>query len=146
MPTEDRAAEYDRIRQSVIAWASERKDIRGVAVVGSWARAEARMDSDIDVVVLTSDKERYVTCHDWIEGSLGQPAEVVRTRKWGPLTERRVLLPSGLEVEFGFTGPEWATPNPVDPGTMQVVVDGCIPLFDPDDLFGRLIRTIRPTS
>ena len=140
--TGERAVEYEQIRESLIAWAGHQEDIRGVAVVGSWARAAAGMDSDIDVVVLTSDKDRYVTGDDWVEESLAKPAGVVRTREWGPLTERRVRLASGLEVEFGFTEPEWAATNPVDPVTAGVVLDGCIPLVDPGDLFMRLIQAV----
>ena len=51
--TDERAVEYEQIRESLIAWARDQEDIQGVAVVGSWARSAARMDSDIDVVVLT---------------------------------------------------------------------------------------------
>lgn len=58
MVTKERDIEYDQIRQSIITWASNQRDIQGVGVVGSWARAEARMDSDIDLVVLTVDKDR----------------------------------------------------------------------------------------
>ena len=145
MVSDERAAEYERIRETLIAWARDQEDIQGVAVVGSWARSAARMDSDIDVVVLTGAKDRYLTGADWVEGSLAQPAEVVRTQKWGPLTEHRALLPSGLEVEFGFAGPEWAATDPVDPGTAGVVLDGCIPLVDPGDLFMRPIQAVRMT-
>ena len=101
------------------------------------------MDSDIDVVVLTVDEDRYLTGDDWVEKSVGQSAEIVRTQEWGPLTERRVRLASGLEVEFGFTGPEWAATDPVDPGTAGVVLDGCVPLLDPRGLFWGLIGAVR---
>jgi predicted nucleotidyltransferase len=141
--TDERAVEYDQIRRSLIAWASDQEDIQGIAVVGSWARAAAGMDSDIDVVVLTVAKDQYLNGDDWVEESLAQPAGVVRTREWGPLTERRVLLASGLEVEFGFVGPDWAATDPVDPGTAGVVLDGCDPLLDPHGLLKGLIAAVR---
>lgn len=61
-----------------------------------------------------------------------QPA---RIEAWGPLTERRLLLEDGLEVEVGIAEPAWAATDPVDPGTRRVVTDGLRILHDPD---GRL--------
>jgi uncharacterized protein len=95
------------------------------------------------MVILTVDEDRYLTRDDWVEESVAQPAEVVRTQEWGPLTERRVLLPSGLEVEFGFVAPDWAATDPVDPGTAGVVLDGCVPLLDPRGLLRGLIGAVR---
>lgn len=73
---------------------------------------------------------------------LGEPAELIRTRRWGPLAERRVALPSGLEIEFGFVPPGWASVDPVDPGTARVVADGCSPVHDPLGAFTRLIAAV----
>jgi len=41
------------------------------------------------------------------------------------LTERRVRLESGFEVELGLVPPTWAEADPVDPGTSTVVRGGC---------------------
>ena len=143
MATEGRLTEYVEVKRSVGDWARQQADIVGVAIVGSWARSQARTDSDIDVVVLTLGKDRFVTGEDWVVKAVSQEAKIVRTQEWGPITERRVRLPSGLDVEFGFAGPSWASTDPLDPGTAQVVLDGCIPLVDPADLFARLIETVR---
>ncbi len=58
------------------------------------------------------------------------------------MTERRVQLPSGFEVEFGFAAPSWAATDPVDAGTARVVRDGCRPLLDAHALFDNLIAAI----
>jgi uncharacterized protein len=108
-------------------------DIRGLALVGSWARGSARADSDVDLVVLTSHPDRYLADDDWT-AALGD-AEVLDTQAWGVLTERRLLLKGGLEVEVGIAEPTWAATDPVDPGTRRVVTDGLRILHDPD---GRL--------
>jgi hypothetical protein len=63
--------------------------------------------SDLDLVILTVDKQRYLTDGWWVPGAVGQQAEVVRTHDWGPLTERRVVLQSGFEIEFGFAQSPW---------------------------------------
>jgi hypothetical protein len=52
-----RRAEYDNVLASSLGWATAHPRVRGLALVGSWARGEATMASDIDLVVLTDDVE-----------------------------------------------------------------------------------------
>jgi uncharacterized protein len=132
-------AEYEAVVAAVARWAGQQPDIKAVAVVGSWARGEARMTSDVDLVVVTEQKARYRQDDDWVPRALAGQAELVRSQEWGVLTERRVRLPSGLEVEFGFVPPEWAATDPVDPGTARVVRDGCRPILDDNALLRNLI-------
>jgi hypothetical protein len=49
----DKRREYTQVCDAVVNWASERSDIRGIAIVGSWASSDARMDFDVDLVILT---------------------------------------------------------------------------------------------
>lgn len=137
--TPDREAEIAGITEAVTAWAYTRPDIQGVVVVGSWARGTANMSSDIDIVLLTNDPATYIVSTGWW-GFLGR-AELIATRQWGPLTERRVALPSGLEIEFGIVPPSWASIDPTDPGTMRVVRDGLQIIYDPDGLLQALVGT-----
>jgi uncharacterized protein len=88
--------------------------------------------------VLTSGPDRYLDDDDWA-ADLGA-TRVLATRAWGPLTERRLLLEDGLEVEVGVTGPGWAATDPVDPGTRRVVSDGLRILHDPDGRLAALAR------
>ena len=145
MVTEERQAEYDEVLRIVAAWSAAQPDIVGVAVVGSWARGAARMDSDIDLVVLSTDPDRYIGREEWIAKAVGELGEIVRTRQWGALTERRVRLASDLEVEFGFTEPCWAALDPVDPGSAGVVRAGCVPLLDEHSLFRGLADAVGST-
>ena len=57
-------------------------------------------------------------------------ATEIRRQTWGLVTERRMLLPSGLPVEFGVTSAEWAA-LPLDAGTARVLGDGACMLYDP---------------
>jgi predicted nucleotidyltransferase len=75
--------EYAEVCDAVVKWASGRPDIQGVAVVGSWARSEPRMDSDIDLVILTTQKAAYSVSEDWASVAVSQPAELVRLRNGG---------------------------------------------------------------
>ena len=140
--TEERRREYTEVCTAVVNWASGRADIEAVAVVGSWARSEQRMDSDIDLVLLTTEKAAYSVSEDWVSVAVSQPAEIIRTQEWGSVTERRIRVASGLEIEFGFAPPDWAESDPVDPGTAQVVNRGCVPILDRVELFGKLLRVV----
>ncbi|MDQ4106018.1 MAG: hypothetical protein M3157_02435 [Actinomycetota bacterium] len=68
---------------------------------------------------------------------------IVKTEQWGPLTELRFALPSGLEVEMGIAPPSWAATRPVDPGTRKVVEDGVSIVRAPDGLLTRLLDACR---
>jgi predicted nucleotidyltransferase len=135
--TPSRREEFESVHLAVRAWASGDDDVVAVALVGSWARDEARMDSDIDVVVI-SRTERFVEDGDWVEHAAGPGAMLVGTADWGALIERRVRLPSGLEVEFGFVRPSWAAIDPIDPGTRRVVTEDCVPWYDPSGVLALL--------
>jgi hypothetical protein len=100
------------------------------------------MTSDIDLVVLTDDRDSYLTGTDWIEPAAGQAGRIVRTQAWGPVMERRVELPSGFLVEFGFAPTEWACVDPLDPENARVVADGFEVLYDPDELLHRLVLAV----
>jgi hypothetical protein len=137
-------APIEQLLSQVTAWAHQRPDIRGVALVGSWARGAVRPDSDVDLVVLTTCPDRYLTQDDW-PAALGA-TQILRTQAWGKLTERRLLLPGDLELEVGLVRPAWAATDPVDPGTPRVVADGMRILHDPDRKLAALAKTCQPTG
>jgi predicted nucleotidyltransferase len=142
MVPDARVAEYEGVVSSVTEWAESQAGIVAVGVVGSWARGNQHSDSDVDLVVLTPDKAAYTATDGWIEAAIGQRAPVVRRTEWRALTERRLRLASGLEVEFGFVEPSWASLDPIDPGTAEVVIDGgLLPVYDPEGLLGLLAAT-----
>ncbi len=59
--------DVERFLGSLVAFAEARDDVRAVALVGSHARGVARPDSDVDVVMLTTEPEAYIDGCDWIE-------------------------------------------------------------------------------
>ncbi len=139
MVTDERIAEVRALLAQVRDWAARRPDVAAVAPVGSWARGEARMDSDVDLLLLTTAQASYRDEESWVADLGG--LRIVRTRQWGPTTERRFVLPSGLEVEISVAPPSWAATDPVDPGTRRVVQDGLATLYDPGGLLARLSET-----
>jgi uncharacterized protein len=141
MVTEERAAEVGRLLERVRTWAMERTDVAAVGLAGSWARGEAGMDSDVDFVILTGEPYLYLEGEGWVRDLGG--TRIVKTQAWGPMTERRFVLPDGLEVEAGIAPPSWAATDPVDPGTRNVVRDGFRILHDPEGLLARLVGASR---
>lgn len=142
VPSEpSRRDEVLAVCRSVAAWAAARPDVVAVGLAGSWARGAARADSDVDLVLLTDVPERWIRADDWIPAAVGQDVMPVRTQAWGVLTERRVRLASGLEVELGIVPREWAT-EPVDDGTARVVRDGFRVLHDPVGVLSRLLTAL----
>lgn len=139
------AGEFDREVATLLdlfpRWARRRADVRGLALVGSWARGTPRPDSDVDLILLTVEPGLYTGGEGWI-AELGGVAPVA-TRPWGAITERRFSLPSGLEVEVGVGRPPWASITPVDEGTRRVATDGLVALHDPDRLLGELLEHCR---
>jgi hypothetical protein len=135
--TAERRAEVARFLEAVTDWGTGQNDIRAIGVVGSWPRGTARMDSDVDIIVLTDAATRYMDDDLWAR-QLGVE-RVVRTQQWGVITERRFAFPSGLEVEFGIGTPAWSSVAPVDSGTAEVVSGGLHVLHDPDGLLAALL-------
>ena len=119
---------------SFVNWASAREDVQAVALVGSYARDEARDDSDIDFVILTSQPQSYLEDLKWME-HFGQ-VEKYQTEDYGKLTSVRVWYQNGMEVEYGFTTPDWVS-IPLDAGTERVIRDGMIVLFERGNLLSQ---------
>jgi predicted nucleotidyltransferase len=113
----------------VKAWTEQQADIKGVLLVGSYARGVARADSDVDLVILTTKPERYLDSVSFAE-NFGSVSKWEK-EDWGRVTSVRVWYQDGLEVEYGITLPDWVA-QPLDSGTLRVVSDGMQIVFDRD--------------
>jgi uncharacterized protein len=112
----------------VAAWAAGRSDLLGAGLAGS------------RFVLVVEDVTAYTQRADWVE-ELGAE-RVVRTRRWGPLTERLLLLSDGGELELGIVEPSWVAVVPLDPGTRRVVEEGFRILHDPHGLLEALVSAV----
>lgn len=115
--------------------------VAAVGLVGSYARGDAGLTSDVDLVVLTDSPEALLESDDWF-GLFNPHAELIRTGDFGAIQERRLRLPQGLVVETGIGRTTWAAVDPVDPGTRRVVSDGLVVLYDPHDLLSGLALAV----
>jgi hypothetical protein len=137
----------ERIIQAIVDWAKVHRAIQAVAVVGSHARGTARADSDIDLVLLTSNPNGFRADTAWPD-AIEWDAIGVRPMKWededyGKLWSRRLWLEQNAgEVEVSFGLHSWADVDPLDPGTREVIADGCRILYDPNGLLRRLCAVV----
>jgi len=116
-------------------WAASQPDIEAVALVGSYARNAATDSSDIDLVILARDPERYLRDLDWIR-NFGEVARQ-QIEAYGVLTSIRVWYVDGSEIEYGITNQHWAD-MPLDQGTRRVISDGLRVLFERSPLLSGL--------
>ncbi len=134
--------DLERLLVQVRDWAAAQDDVQAVLLVGSHARGQARADSDLDLVILARDPERFLRAPSFA-GFLGEVARTT-TEEWGKLTSVRCWYASGLEVEFGFAGAEWIAGPPFDPGTARVLGDGARVLLDRLGGLEEVVRSAKP--
>ena len=117
--------------EDFMRWSRRRKDIRAVALVGSYAREAATEASDVDLVIITEKPEVYIANTEWIR--VFGKAIAQQVEDYGKLISLRVWYESGLEIEYGFTTRDWAK-TPLDKGTKRVIDDGLRVLFEKEAL------------
>ena len=123
--------------QELIRWSNGREEILAIGLVGSYARGNARPDSDVDLIILLADPQPYLQDTDWAS-AFGTVVKQ-QVEDYGIVTSLRVWYSDGLEVEFGLTRPDWAA-LPLDKGTAQVIAGGMRILFEREALLSRVLR------
>lgn len=79
----------------------------GVFLVGSHARGIAASESDVDLVVLTTEPKRYLDDFTWV--SAFGDFKSIRHEDWGMVQSIRVFYEDGHEIEYGITTPALAS-------------------------------------
>jgi predicted nucleotidyltransferase len=89
MPTLEEILATLREQRSVL---SQRYPIRRLALFGSWARGDAREDSDVDVLVEVDPSIglRFVDLGDDLEKALGRRVDLVSRRAIKPSLWKRI--------------------------------------------------------
>ena len=117
-------------------YARSNSHIESVIIVGSYARGTNKKSSDLDIVIITSNKKEMITNQNFIQG-FGDVSQK-RTEYYGACTSVRVWYKNGQEIEFGFVEPSWIE-KPLDNGTNKVLSDGYKIVLDKKRHFENLI-------
>lgn len=136
-----RRREVAGVIAEVTRWAQGDEGIDGLVLVGSYARGDERMASDVDLVLLTPDPSFYADDLAWFQ-TVRKRSRLIRVMNWGPVQERRFRLPSGLHVEIGVAPTNW-TDIPLDQGTQRVLGEGHRVLHDPRGVLQLASESVR---
>ena len=141
---------YEDVLDRFLAWARPQPDVRAVMVVGSRARTDHPADafSDLDLVVVTTDPDRYLSGTDWLE-PLGTPwLTFLERQAVGEGLERRVLFEGALDVDFVPLPNEAVREMALEgwpPEIAAVLRRGFRLVLDKDDLLSRTIGGVHGT-
>ena len=123
---------FERFIHQMKQWAQDDNCIESVIVVGSYARGCHNADSDLDLCLITPDKDELMKNQDFIL-AFGD-FHKKQTEFYGACTSIRVWYKNGLEVEFGLVYPSWID-TPLDAGTRTVLCDGYRVIVDKKGYF-----------
>ena len=141
-----KTTDADAILSAVTAWAMKREDIRALALAGSWARGDAREDSDVDLLVLTEQADDYRHRREWLtEIAFAEAGCRVLTSEdasYGLVWSRHVRLLPAADVELTFAPCSWARTDPIDAGTRSIVTDAFRAILDKDRLLAALVDAV----
>jgi len=129
----------------VAKWVNARADLRGLAVCGSWARGNPRPDSDLDLIVLSSEPglvADLATLGEIDFAAAGFRVTSVRHSIYGAAWSWHVQLYPSAELELTIAALSWAVADPIDDGTRAVVMDALRPVVDKERLFRDLLAKL----
>ncbi|HIT70590.1 MAG TPA: nucleotidyltransferase domain-containing protein [Candidatus Scatovivens faecipullorum] len=121
-----------KMLKDIKQWAENEKQVESIIVVGSYARGTYKKTSDIDLVIITSNKKEMLKNQNFIKvfGDVNKS----QIEYYGACTSIRVWYKDGKEVEFGIVNPTWIE-KPLDNGTNKVLSDGFKVIIDKKDYF-----------
>jgi len=142
---------YEHLVEKFVEWAETCPDIRGAVIVGSRARIDHPADewSDLDIIVITTDPQRYLSTTDWIERIGNSMLTFLEPTAVGDETERRVLFEDMLDVDFAimpFESIQHILQNKMPPRiaaqTADTITRGTRVLLDKDGVLAQLRESI----
>tara|TARA_B100002003_G_C13823333_1_gene405164 strand:+ start:151 stop:558 length:408 start_codon:yes stop_codon:yes gene_type:complete len=130
---------HKRFIEDFTIWVQDHDLINGASILGSYARGEQKLESDIDLLIVSDNLDHFIKNTEWVI-KFGKNEKVL-IEYYGELTSVRCFYNTGLEIEFGFVNLSW-TSIPIDQGTYNVVKNGFKILYDPLKLLSKLNNEI----
>ena len=134
----------DYLLQELKKWAEFQNHINGAAVVGSFARGDFHLNSDVDLVIISMNQEKTIQCilSEFMPDSIGEH----RLEHWGPfVTSLKIFYSNELEVEYSVATKAWVM-EPLDQGTKNVAENGFKILLDKEAVFSSVIKHLNEKS
>lgn len=120
--------EIDNFLEKVRKWADLQNDIKAILLVGSYARGQADNDSDIDLILLTNEPDKYLNDQSFLS-AFGNVSKI-KKEFWGRVTSLRIWYKDSFKVELGISTPDWIYEEPLDTGTLRTITDGAKVVID----------------
>ena len=92
---------YETLLERLVLWANDTHEVQAIFVIGSRTREHSSADafSDLDLVMVVTETERFLSSDEWIK-SIGDYWMEFTENTFGGGKERRVLFESALDVDF----------------------------------------------
>lgn len=113
-------------------WGEQTPFINTIILVGSYARGTEKPTSDIDLCILSTEKEKILNDPS-IFNQFGKPSDF-QIEYYGAMTSIRMWYQDGFELEYGIADMSWIA-SPLDSGTRQVLLDGYKVILDKTNAF-----------
>lgn len=140
-PSEARA-----LTEAIANWVQTQPTIKALGLAGSWAAERARPDSDLDLLILANNRQKYRENQVWLSDLLlPEPFRVVshRSADYGSVWSCHALLQPDAQLELSFAGLEWALTDPIDVGTRLVVSNGFRVIVDKERRLQQLVAAFK---
>ena len=108
-------------------WLQKQPDILAALLIGSYARGEERLNSDIDFILVVEDVEKWLQKNTWVK--IFGPVLSMTLEEYEQVRAIRVYYQDSLELEFGFVTPSWLE-KPYADSTKKAMDSGLKVLFD----------------
>jgi Predicted nucleotidyltransferases len=136
-----------QIIPAILEWGRLREEITGVALTGSYARGEAREDSDIDLLIFAENPKTFGQT-GWIKdinwNKINLEFRSSNDGFYGNNQFIQFLFTSGLEIEFIFPDREWLNDAPLKPETIYILKKGFVILYDRGQKLKQLQQKLNP--
>jgi hypothetical protein len=130
-----RALRVDSFLFEYKRWAATEAGIQAVARIDSRARNTATPEADVDLIVVVSLPNIYLSHKQWT--SLFGDEAREHLEDYGNRTSFRVWYSDGLEVDFGFVDETWLA-RPLAEDTLKIVSGGMKVMFERKPLLSLL--------
>lgn len=122
---------YETLESQVTAWAATQPAIRAILIVGSRARSEYDAWSDLDLVIFTTERDRYANDSDWLRG-FGDLWLLSLEKTGGGDFEWYAVYDGGLKLDAVLFQVEAAAPD----------LDALLAIFPYQGVIGRGVRVL----